>query len=428
MNKKGFLLVLLVCLLALAGCSKSSNTATAVAEPKNEEIVISMYHSWSTDTQRGKALNDLIAQFNEENKGKIRVNVDINPDFPAYQEKVKAMISAGNTPDIFHYNFNPNDLSRQNSGKLLDFTPYMDADWKARFNEGDLQTLTINGKLTSIPFEKAGALIYYNKTLFAKAGYNEFPKTWDDLFDAFDRLKAMGVTPISLYTADDAWHTTNLLSYLSASAGGTRLFNEGGSIDTPALVKGAEYLKKAFGYTTGDAVGANYSVSSNNFSAGKTAMVIDGPWLIGSLDPEIKDKITIAPAPTFGDGTVTPGFTVTDAQTPWAAAVQTDKAKEAAIVKFMKFISNSENTKALTLNGSVFLSAHLDLVESDLTGVDPLMVQYIKVNSAAKESIVNIQRNLTTSANASIPSLLESLALDMVTPGQFVKQLSEKNQ
>jgi raffinose/stachyose/melibiose transport system substrate-binding protein len=45
----------------------------------------------------------------------------------------------------------------------------------------------------------------------------------------------------------------------------------------------AEYLQKAFTYTTGDAVGANYSVASNNFATGKTAMVIDGPWLMGSL-------------------------------------------------------------------------------------------------------------------------------------------------
>ena len=45
-------------------------------------IVLDMYHSWSTDSER----------------------VTINPDFPAYQEKVKTMISTDTTPDIFHYN------------------------------------------------------------------------------------------------------------------------------------------------------------------------------------------------------------------------------------------------------------------------------------------------------------------------------------
>ena len=111
-------------------------------------IVLDMYHSWSTDSERGAALDKLIQEFNKEYEGKIEVKVTINPDFPAYQEKVKTMISTDTTPDIFHYNFNPNDLSRQKSGKLMDFSEYMDDEWRARFGEGDLENLTIDGEIT----------------------------------------------------------------------------------------------------------------------------------------------------------------------------------------------------------------------------------------------------------------------------------------
>ena len=52
-------------------------------------IVLDMYHSWSTDSERGAALDKLIQEFNKEYEGKIEVKVTINPDFPAYQEKVK---------------------------------------------------------------------------------------------------------------------------------------------------------------------------------------------------------------------------------------------------------------------------------------------------------------------------------------------------
>ncbi|HHV13505.1 MAG TPA: extracellular solute-binding protein [Clostridiales bacterium] len=390
-------------------------------------IEINMYHSWSTDSTRGAALDSLITKFNKENEGKIHINVTVNPDFPAYQEKVKAMIATDTTPDIFHYNFNPNDLSRQNSGKLMDFSSYMDDEWASRFGEGDIETLTINGELTSIPFEKAGALIYYNKELFEKAGITEFPATWDGVLEACEKLKVIGVAPFSLYTADDAWYTCNLLSYIAASYAGTETLNTGGSIDTPEMVKAAKFLRKLLDYTTGDAIGANYSVAMNNFASEKTAMVIDGPWLIGSLG-EIENKIGIASAPTFGDGIVKPGFTVTDAQTPWAAAKQDDPAKEEAIVKFMKFITSDESTKQLTLEGSVFLSAKLTLSEEELKNSGVLLSQYITVNSASAESIVNVQRNLTTAANAALPSLLESLALDVVTPEEFIKQLSAENE
>ena len=41
-------------------------------------IVLDMYHSWSTDSERGAALDKLIQEFNKEYEGKIEVKVTIN--------------------------------------------------------------------------------------------------------------------------------------------------------------------------------------------------------------------------------------------------------------------------------------------------------------------------------------------------------------
>ena len=149
----------------LAGCGNSKGKKDNESS-ESGAVVLDMYHSWSTDSERGAALDKLIQDFNKENEGEIEVKVTINPDFPAYQEKVKTMISTDTTPDIFHYNFNPNDLSRQQSGKLMDFTDYMDTEWKERFSEGDLDNLTFDGQIKSITFEKAGSVFYYIKDLF----------------------------------------------------------------------------------------------------------------------------------------------------------------------------------------------------------------------------------------------------------------------
>ena len=390
-------------------------------------IVLDMYHSWSTDSERGAALDKLIQEFNKEYEGKIEVKVTINPDFPAYQEKVKTMISTDTTPDIFHYNFNPNDLSRQKSGKLMDFSEYMDDEWRARFGEGDLENLTIDGEITSIPFEKAGAVFYYNKEVFEKAGITEFPKTWDELLEACKKIKDSGVTPISLYTADDAWYTCNLFTYLAAGYAGVDALNKGGDINTEQMKAAAAKLKEFWNYTTGDAIGANYSVAMNNFASGKTAMVIDGPWLIGSLGNDIKDKIGIAQAPTFGDGTVSENYVITDAQTPWAAAKTDDKEKAETIVTFMKYITSEESVKQLTLEGAVFLSPKLDMEDPDVQGTGGLLGEYLALNANAEESTVNIQRNLSTAANSKLPSLLEELALDRLTPDAFIEQLAAEN-
>lgn len=427
MKKKVISLLLAATMLTtiFTGCGEKKG------EDKKEKsesgaVVLDMYHSWSTDTERGAALDKLIQEFNEENKGEIEIKVTVNPDFPAYQEKVKTMISTDTTPDIFHYNFNPNDLSRQKSGKLMDFSKFLDEDWKARFGDGDLENLTIDGQVLSIPFEKAGAVLYYNKELFANTGIDEFPKTWNEMMEVCKKLKDNGITPFSLYTADDAWYTCNLFTYLAASYMGTDILNKGGDINTSEMKEAAKKLREFWDYTTADAIGANYSVAMNNFASGKTAMVIDGPWLIGSLS-EISDKIGIAQVPTFGDGKVAENYIVTDAQTPWAAAKTDDKEKEEAIVKFMKYITSEESVKQLTLEGAVFLSPKLDMEDAEVKGTKGLLGEYLALNSKVEDSTVNIQRNLSTTANSKLPSLLEGLFIDNMTAEEFVEQLAAEN-
>ena len=200
-----------------------------------------------------------------------------------------------------------------------------------------------------------------------------------------------------------------------------------GTIECEEMVQAAEYLQKAFAYTTNDAVGANYSVSSSNFLTGKTAMVIDGPWLIGSIPEDMVDKIKVGVAPSFGDGKVAQNYLVTDAQAPWAAAAQEDPAKAEAVVTLLKYLTNEESTKIYTLEGSEYQSAKLTLTDEDMASMNSVQREYFNVYSDGEESIVNVQRNLSTAANAALPSLVESLVLGEITAEEFVSQLAAEN-
>ncbi|PZE21615.1 ABC transporter substrate-binding protein [Paenibacillus xerothermodurans] len=409
----------------VSGCSGVDNNV----QPNNASNVtqINLLSSWSTDTERGRVLQNLIDRYNEQNRDKVRVNVDINPDWPAYQEKVKTMIAANQTPDVFNFNFNPNDLSRQKSGNLLDFTPHLDKTWKSRFKADDLEALTVDNTLTTLPFEKAGVLFYYNKDLFAKAGIQHFPTNWDEFFAVCAKLKDHGITPISLMTADDAWHTTNALTYLAASADGVNVFDVGQSLATPAMVKAAEYLEKLFEYTTEDALGANYAVSSNHFVLGNTAMIIDGPWLIGSLDPQQLNSYGVAPGPTFNDGKAKPGFIVTDTYTPWSAGKQASKEKEQAVVDFMKYLTSEESSKQLTLQGKILLSTKMNLSEEEMNSSGEALGSFIQMGNEAPESLIQIVRVLKPTAIAQLPALLEGLFLQQLSPQEFAHRLDAAN-
>jgi len=394
-------------------------------------VKVTILSNFTPDVARGKVFNELINEFNQQNAGKITVVSNPDPDWPTLQQKIKSMISAGSPPDLFLYNYNANDLSREQSGKLMDWSTYIneDAAWKARFRPENLQTVTVNNQIVGIPGDQAPVLFYYHKDLFQKAGITNFPTTWTEFYQDADKLKAAGVAPISLMTADDAWHSMNAFTYLATAAGGTKVFEVGQPLDSPAVVEGATGLKKLFGYTTSDAVGANYSVSSNNFLTKKAAMVIDGPWMISSIQKEVANPcdVGVALAPTNGDGKVPAGYIVTDSLNVWAGMKQTDKAKEQAVVQWMKFFTSEENAKRMSVEGEYPLAIKTNITANDANKANCQMASVLQLANAAPAAVVEAVRNIKTSAQAQLPSLLESLAIGDTTPEDFAKQLQNFN-
>ena len=63
------------------------------------------------------------------------------------------------------------------------------------------------GKIYASSMEGQVIGYFYNKDLFKQAGTTEPAKTWDEFFLQCDKLKAAGITPLSMDTADSAWVT-----------------------------------------------------------------------------------------------------------------------------------------------------------------------------------------------------------------------------
>lgn len=441
-NKKTAALLLLIMALIVSACSSNGgNSAGNSGTPSQgtgegtgntggtaSPVEIKIYGSWGPEQARGVVLQERIDAFNAANAGKINVTMDLNSEWTLYLEKVKTMIAADQTPDLFTFNFNPMDLSRQQSGKLLDFNAYMDDEWRSRFMADELNAMVVDGELNSIPFERSGLLFYYNQDLFAQADIERFPQTWDEFFEACEKLQAIGIAPISLMTVGDAWMTVNLFSYLIGSAGGMNTLSVGNSLDTPEMVKAVETLRNMFNYTTADALGSDYNVAYNHFVLEETAILVDGPWSSVRVQDEMEANIGVAGGPTFGDGKATPGFIVTDAYTPWAGGKQASKEKEQAIADFMRFLTNEESTKEFALKGGVSMSAKLELTEEEAESMGPVMASFTETVSQAPESLVQLSRVIKPAAIAALPSLIEQLVLDQITAHDFVKQLEAENQ
>lgn len=410
----------------LAGCS-----AAVPSGNSGDGTTINVLTNFTSDVARGKVLNKLIAEFNKENKGKYTVVSKAQPDWPTLQQQIRSAISAHNTPDVFLYNYNPTDLAREKSGQLMDWSKYIDADpsWKARFQASNLKQLTVGGKLVALPGDQSPALFYYNKTLFAKAGISTFPTTWDEYFADAALLKKKNIPAISLMTADDAWYTMNAFSYLATSAGGPDAFAVGTSLDNPAVATAAADTKKLLSYAPKDALGANYAAASSDFIGGRAATVIDGPWFISTIQGGMKDacSIGVAAAPTFGDGVSQPGSVVTDSLNAWGAAKQTDPKKTAAVVAWMKFFTSNSSAAEMAVQGQYPMAVKTTLTAAEQKSASCQMAEFLKISNAAPTVTVNLERNLTTSAQAKVPSLLEGLALGRTSASALPAALQAAN-
>lgn len=411
----------------LQACSSGGQSSTS------GPVTVNVVSNFTSDIARGQVLNSLIKQFNALHKGHIHVVSQTTADWPSLQSKIRTEISVGNAPDVFLYNFNPSDLTLEKYGasKLINWTPYLNADpaWKAAFPAADLKSLKFSGDTVAIPDDRASALVYYRKDLLAKAGIKQFPKTWAEFYTDAGKLRAKGIAPIALMTADDAWYSMNALSYLAISDGGTSAYHAT-RLETAPLVRAAKSLKELFSYAPKNAVGANYAVASADFLDGKTAMVMDGPWLISSIQKQIPNacsKVGVATAPTNGGSAEAPGTIVTDALTVWGAAASPNKAEQQAAVKWMKFYTSQQSAAKMATLGQFPLVVKTSTTGALFSKTNCLMKQFIQLSNQAPARVVNVERYMTPQAQAQLPSLLESLVLGKMTPQTFVSTLQQLN-
>lgn len=415
----------LVAAIAAAGTLAPLSQAAAAGP-----VTIDVVSNFTSNIARGQVLDTLIKQFNASHQGSIKVVSQTTSDWPTLQSKIRIEVGAGTPPDVFLYNFNPSDttLERYGASKLINWTPYLNADpsWKARFTKQDLQTLTTGGDTVAVPDDQSSTLIFYRKDMFKKAGIASFPTTWAELFADAQKLHKIGVAAFAEQTDADAWLSMNQLSYLDISAGGTGAYYAT-KLETAPLVKAATELKELFTYAPKDAVGANYAAGASDFTDGRAAMVIDGPWSISSIASDVPNACTnvgVAVAPTSG-GTEKPGTIVTDALTVWGAAKSSNAAEQSAAVAWMKFYTAPASAALMATQGQFPLAVQTPTTSS---GSNCLLKQFVSLTNKAPAKVVNIERYMTPEAQAQLPSLVEALVTGgSSSPKQFVSSLEQLN-
>src|SRR5690606_38064527 len=77
----------------------------------------------------------------------------------------------------------------------------------------------VDGGLYAVPFDLGMVGFWYNKELFAQAGIDAPPTTWDEFLEDVQTLKDAGITPIAV-GGQDKWPAHFYLAYAILRIGG----------------------------------------------------------------------------------------------------------------------------------------------------------------------------------------------------------------
>ncbi len=404
----------------------------AIGALADEPIELRWLSSQIGEEAEAKWFSQVVSDFNALHEGKIRINVDgVAGD--ACFDKLRTDAASGTMPDLFMLNA---DAARFNliagSGRVADLKPLFDADTElaARIDADSAATYTdAEGHILGLPYAKSYVGIFYNKALFEAAGVSAFPATWDEFFDACDKIKATGVAPLALMTGENSWTTMLLLSDIIGSTPeglewlkykpDTVQFNE------PVFVDAAAKLQRMLAeYTTLDAVGATYAVAANNFLNGKAAMIANGPWMIGDFAntaialPGLEQNVACAIAPG--------GSTIQSENIAYAVG-SSDPAKLEAAYEVIKYLATPE-----VYAGFLNVSGNSPAIEIDKTllTLDPINAEYLPQAMEASNRHDMLSNCVKPAVNDGLGQLLPDLATGALTPEQFAEQLqqiSDKN-
>lgn len=385
--------------LGLSGCSGGAST---------DDDTLSLWMVTQEDDQ-GVVIRELISAFEEES------GIAVELEERAVDDHKTALRQAAGTdivPDIYWY-WEGSGLGGEliDAGMSRELTDYYEEyGWDDRFTPASMAGITQYDGYHGVPWTQQGEGLYYNKQLFAEAGIDEAPQTYDDLVAAADALVDAGITPLE-FGGTVNWDVMRLLDSLIELECGPETADALNTGDgdwgaepcvTAAFTElkrwGDDYLPEGF-------MGISDLDGAQQFFSGQAAMSLEGTWYsaqiaANGMDPE---NIGVVPFPTgtgrlygFGEG-----FYISSA---------TEKDDQAA--QFLDFITSEEGQ---AIAGATWTPISVNAsVEPDTS--NPLNAVWRDIYAAADGGYMNNDQNFDTATTGEYWRVQNSVLTGDIAP------------
>ena len=268
--------------VALSGCDRT--TEPAFKKPATTVTVTALV--WAPDWPQ--EMNRVADEFMRRNPG-IQVDVQFMIG-NSVEANLKPKVASGKLPGIVSINPNAYAAGLAQRGLLVELgqtqawanmLDMLKGDWTA----GGQRHFGIAGGV-------ATTLIYYNKTMFEKAGIRAMPTDFPGFLAACAQLKKAGFVPIAWNGGFPNMLGNGPFSYGFANAvvarhpdWKVRLLDGSLNLGTPEVEEVFSRLKRLpdLGYVQKDYLHTNYDEGIRLFTEGEAAMAFQGTWAAGLL-------------------------------------------------------------------------------------------------------------------------------------------------
>ena len=339
-------------------------TTTAATETPAEEVTIEWWHIHNEGAmlELWQAMAD---EFMEANPG-VQINITVNEN-EAFKTALQTNLQAGDVPDLFQ-SWGGGGLREQVDAGLVQDITDASSGFTGNLNEGAVGLYQVDGVQYGIPFNLGMVGFWYNKDLFAQAGIDAPPATWEELLEDVQALKDAGITPMAV-GAGDKWPAHFYYSYLMIREGGEAAMDavtEDLDFNKPEFVEAGVQLQRLIdmepfqaGFLAAPWPGPDGEAGA--VGTGQAAMSLMGQWGpgayaetsgIGTTEDPIVDRLPAEfgwfpfPAVDGGAGAATDAFGGGD-----GIAVGKDAPPEA--VAFLEYITSVDQASRAGATGVV---------------------------------------------------------------------------
>ena len=305
------------------------------------------------------AANDLVIIFNDLNPTPKAAFEKVVDDFKAANPDINVELSINDReahkPAIRNFlSAGPPDVTAWYPGNRMG--PFVDAGlmedlsglWASDPNlstsfEAIKPTMTRDGKQWGVPYSYYQWGIYYRKDIFDKMGISE-PKTWDEFLAACAKLKAGGVTPITIGTKY-LWTAAGVFDYLNLRTNGYDVHNDltAGKIAytddriRATFAKWEELVRP--GYFVENHASMSWQEAIAPFANGDAAMYVMGNFAVSAMKEAglSGDQIDY-----FAFPEITPGMPRAEEAPADALFVPSGAKNKENALKFMAFVAQPD--------------------------------------------------------------------------------------